>query len=99
MKMNWHTSLLEAKLIQKIASRAVLMAALAKVDYDFQTADMDVTACHTNGCALDLEKLLAADNANFGHDIFGIRRFIDRRTGQLMGNFLPRCALPQHTVA
>ena len=53
---------------------------------------MDVTACHSNGCRLDLEGLLAADDRDFMHDVFGIRAHINRETGQLMDNFSPRYA-------
>lgn len=59
---------------------------------DQSTAVMDIDACHSNGCSLQLDKLLNADDANFAHDVFGIRRFIDRTTGKLDGCFLPRSA-------
>lgn len=32
-----------------------------------------------------------ANDSDFGHDIFGIRRHIDRITGRLGGEFQPRC--------
>lgn len=51
---------------------------------------MDIRACHANGTPLRLEELLRADDGNFGHDVFGIRRYIDRTTGQLTDCFLPR---------
>lgn len=53
---------------------------------------MDLSACHANGCPLDLEKLLAFDDFNFYHDIWGIRRHLNRTTGKLENCFLPRCA-------
>jgi len=53
-------------------------------------ADMDVTACHANGNKLDLAGLLAADDFNFSHDVFGIYRHIDRDTGKLGNCFRPR---------
>lgn len=53
---------------------------------------MDVEAAHSNGCPLNLEELLATDDGTFGHDVFGIRRFIDRETGKVGGCFLPRLA-------
>lgn len=79
-------------LINKVANRAVKMAADQGFDYDKMDADMDITACHCNGTPLDLPKLLAAPDGDFGHDVFGIRRFIDRSTGQLTQCFVPRCA-------
>ncbi|MFZ2949003.1 MAG: hypothetical protein WA003_05920, partial [Desulfuromonadaceae bacterium] len=53
---------------------------------------IDITATHANGCPLDLDKLLAADDSNFLHDVIGIIRHIDRRNGQLINCFLPRFA-------
>lgn len=82
----------EVRTITKIAQRAVAMAASAEFDYPFMDADMDVTACHVNGCPLKLNELLAADEFNFAHDVFGIRRHINRETGKLEDCFLPRYA-------
>lgn len=45
-----------------------------------------------DGCPLKLEALAKADEANFAHDVFGIRRHIDRETGKLGDCFLPRFA-------
>jgi hypothetical protein len=53
---------------------------------------VDITACHANCCKLNLEQLLKARDTDFVHDVFGIRRYIDRQTGHL-GCFLPRFAL------
>lgn len=84
----------EQDLIHKIANRAVAMAAELDVRYDKLTACMDLAGCHLNGCTLDLNKLLAAPDADFGHDVFGIRRHINRETAALEDCFLPRCAYP-----
>jgi hypothetical protein len=43
---------------------------------------------------LDLDKLLTADDFNFSHDVFGIARHINRRTGEIEDFFVPRCAAP-----
>lgn len=53
---------------------------------------MDLTAADgVNGNdPLDWERLLAADDFNFLHDIGGISRHINRDTGELMNCFLPR---------
>ncbi len=80
----------EAITISKIAHRAVAMAASAGIRYELMDANMDVTACHVNGNPLRLDDLLAADEANFNHDVFGIRRHIDRETGKLNDCFSPR---------
>lgn len=55
---------------------------------------MDLTATHANGCPLDLPKMLTFDDFNLMHDVGGIRRHLDRKTGKLGGFFLPRAALP-----
>lgn len=74
----------------EIARRAVKMAKGLGLKYDQMTAVMDIDACHSNGNPLKLQELLAADDFNFGHDVFGIRRHIDRTTGQLQNCFVPR---------
>lgn len=90
----FNASAYELLLIAKIAKRAVALAKKCGVDYDYRDACMDLDACHSNGCPLDLQKLLDVPDADFGHDAFGIRRHINRRSGQLEDCFLPRCALP-----
>lgn len=52
---------------------------------------MDLTACHANGCPMDWEKLMKADDFTLAHDVAGISRHINRRTGKLENCFLPRC--------
>ena len=59
---------------------------------DFMTLHMDLTACHANGCPIDWDKLNAATDTTFAHDISGIQRHINRKTGKLENCFLPRCA-------
>ena len=88
--IDWKTTDAELALITAIAERAVELSAdfytpLVKLD-----VEMDVTATHLNGCPLRLEDFLAADNFNFGHDIFGIQDHLDRETGELDGRFSPR---------
>ena len=82
----------EARTIGIIAARAVQMAQQNGVDYLFMDADMDITACHVNGMPLKLNALLGADDANFAHDVFGIRRHLNRETGKLEDCFVPRYA-------
>lgn len=85
----------EHETIKKIVRRADALADEAGIKLDRLSLDMDLCAAHRNGCPLKLDALLAADDANFGHDVFGIRRYMDRRTGKLTGCFLPRFAAPQ----
>lgn len=82
----------EARTIAAIARRAVSMANEVGFKYDWMDADMDITACHLNGTPLKLNALLAADSANFAHDVFGIRRHLNRETGKLEDCFCPRYA-------
>ena len=51
---------------------------------------MDLLACH-NETPLNLAVLLASRKADFGHDVFGICRHLDRETGELQDCFWPRC--------
>lgn len=82
-------------LIEQIAARAVSLAIKGGFIYQQIDAVMDITACHANGCPLRLKELLAADEGNFWHDVFGINRFLDRDNGKLGGCFLPRYSVPQ----
>ena len=92
--VKFDVSIAEGLLIRKIARRAVAKAAELGIEYAQQWAEMDLTACHRNGCPLDLRKLLEFDDASFAHDVFGIRRFLNRQTGQLGECFDPRSSLP-----
>lgn len=52
---------------------------------------MDLSATHYN-CPLDLIKMSQADDFNMIHDVTGIARHLNRKTGELENCFLPRCA-------
>lgn len=80
----------EMDVILKIAKRATFAADKIGLVYKLQDAAMDITACHANGSPLQLNNLLNADDFNFSHDVFGIRRHLDRQTGKLGGFFSPR---------
>jgi len=41
---------------------------------------------------IDIDKLMQFDAFNFLHDIYGIIQNLNRRTGKLENNFLPRCS-------
>lgn len=86
----------ERVLVENIAERA--RALDVKVNPDIKrtsllTWQMDIIACHANGCPLDLVKLAQFGDADFAHDVFGIARHLDRITGELKDCFCPRCAL------
>lgn len=93
MILNWKTTKQEMDLILTINSRiAVLLSGTLASDYAGQMAIMDLTAVHANGCPLDLSGLAQADEFDFSHDILGIRRHLNRRTGKLEDCFVPRYA-------
>ena len=77
--------------IHKITRRAARLAERVGIyDLDYMQLEMDITAAHCNGNPLDLDRLLLADDTNFGHDVFGIRKYIDRSTGKIGECFVPR---------
>ncbi len=82
----------EDALALKIAQRAHRASLEAGRDIQLLHFFMDICVCHALGCPLKLEGLLAADNFNFAHDVFGIYKHLNRETGQLTGGFLPRYA-------
>lgn len=92
-QIQWTATRTEMALIARIAARATKLAK----GYEYQTALMDLEACHCNGCPLALELLLEADDGNLMHDVFGIRRHIDRETGKLGDCFSPRYSAVYHT--
>lgn len=93
--IKWSTDKDEIELEDKIAYRAVAMAAKLGIALIHIDVVMDIDGCHSNGCPLKLAELLSADDSNFAHDILGIRAHIDRKTGKLTDCFLPRYAQVQ----
>lgn len=91
MDINFNVSPKDREMIVEVVERAIRLARDAGWNYDRMDAEMDVTACHLNGCKLDLPKLLRADDFTFAHDVFGIRRHLNRTTGALLDCFSPRC--------
>ena len=86
----------DGKVIADIAHRAYGLSIKHKLqDTSLYGWQMDITATHRNGCQLRLRELLAADDFNFTHDVFGIRRYLNRETGELGGHFVPRYAVQQ----
>ena len=95
-------------IIRRIAERAA--AQMTRLEIEYPNAGtaingtrleliseflMDLTVCHANSCPLDLERLAGTDYTNFNHDVFGIRRHLNRETGKLENCFLPRFAHKQ----
>lgn len=83
----------ERAIIERIAKRAVaLYRKYGNADVDELDVQMDLEACHCNGCPLRLADMEQADNFNFMHDISGINAHINRYSGKLERCFLPRFA-------
>ncbi len=62
--------------------------------FDAISLHMDLTVCH-NMKHVALDVLLAAQDADFVHDLLGIHQHLDRETGELTDCFLPRCRKPE----
>jgi hypothetical protein len=95
MVSNWAVSAGDQASITAIGNRANQLSQALGTRWVYQPQDamMDVTATHNNGRPLQLAALLSASDGDFGHDVFGIRRFLNRDTGQLMNGFVPRYAV------
>jgi hypothetical protein len=78
----------EFNLIRLIARRA---CCASPEDFELTYLMMDITVVHLNSVQLDLEKLLTAPPVTFAHDICGIVNNLDRKTGELLNCFLPKC--------
>jgi hypothetical protein len=79
----------DAAKIAKIVKRAVNLTTGSRIPYSALEATEDLTAVHSV-TPLDLSRLLEATEQQFIADVFGIRRYIDRKTGRLNG-FRPQC--------
>jgi hypothetical protein len=77
----------ESRIVDEIVARAV-NAGIYDEPLD---AAMDISAVHAH-CPLRLAELRDADQFNFAHDMCGVRRHLNRKTGELGGFFLPRFA-------
>ena len=91
-KIKWKTSLADQVLIIKIRDRYFDLLKKEDIYVARVSVEMDITACHLNGCPLRLKDLLEADDFNFVHDVAGIMGRMDRKTGKLTRCFLPRFA-------
>jgi hypothetical protein len=93
--IDWDTLKLtkgDCKKIAGIAARAVKVYEKHEVFRDAQEIKMDLEAVHGGVCPLDLDRLGSFDDFNLLHDVGGIARHLDRRTGELRDLFRPRSA-------
>lgn len=81
-------------IIHAIAERACSELSSLSADWRYTLADVYTTvkAAH-NAAPLRLADLLAADLANFSHDIAGMLRYWDYLAGRFVGGFVPRFEL------
>lgn len=94
--INWTATAEDSALIDKIVEKAAKLGKELGVAVDKRKLMMDITACHLNGTPLRLKELLECEDGSFGHDVFGIRRFIDRSNGKMPHHlFNPRFAARQ----
>jgi hypothetical protein len=95
--INFQTSAKDTSLIGRIADRALEIQQRYRPPVDRRKKVafmMDLSAVH-NTCPLDLERLLAADDATFAHDVFGIERHLDRDDDSPSGGWLGDCFVPR----
>lgn len=76
-------------IFSSIGSRAAAIAAAHRRDVNAQEIAVTIACAHASR-PLDLERLLAADDGNFTHDVFGICRHYDVVTGGMRDCFSPR---------
>lgn len=90
--IEWNATKEECQIISKIVDRAreIDNSTGTETLFDGMLLTMDIEAVHCNGTPIKLQELLSADDSNFAHDVFGIRRHIDRTTGKLLDCFSPR---------
>ncbi|SEK36863.1 hypothetical protein SAMN04515666_101340 [Bosea lupini] len=81
--------------VDQILDRTAALYASARQPFDRLHHEMNLCACHANGCPLDFTRMVGADDFNLAHDVFGIDRHLDRDTGRLTDHFLPRFAKRQ----
>lgn len=72
--LKWSNDKAAYEVQRQIMHRAGNMAKELGINYPNLDILMDIDACHCNGCPLQLQALLDADDANFAHDVFGIRQ-------------------------
>lgn len=84
--IKWNVSKHDGNQIGIIADRMTII----NPEIDSRDVTMSLTACHANGNPLDLECLFLADDSNFIHDVLGICRHINKKTGKLNDYFVPR---------
>lgn len=94
-QISFETTKEDSTLIRGIVKRAADDWGASGHELDRLACSMDITACHASGCPLRLSELLEAPAYDFAHDVSGIMRHLNRKTGKLGGCFLPRFSAPE----
>ena len=97
--VSFRITIADRMLVNLIVVRARALYASLEIEDAPSAGDltMDLVATHANGCPMDWSKLLDAKDFSFIHDVAGIVRHINRRSGKLGGCFFPRCAVRSTT--
>ena len=85
----------EGDLIARIVDRAIFLASEVNVRPGRINLFIGLGIAYRH-MPLNLDLLLEIDDANFAHDVFGIMRHLDPKTGELRDCFVPRTAAFQH---
>lgn len=83
--------------VQRIVDRALPLLRKAGAKVTPLDLMMAISCVHAQ-MPLHLRNLAAADDFQFAHDVAGIYRHLNRRTGELENCFVPRFALPKDAV-
>ena len=93
-EIDWAVTREDLETIRDISRRALVEhPSIFPSNFKMMLLMMDLTACHCNGCPLNLDALATARDGDFVHDVAGIMRHINRETGELGECFVPRHAL------
>lgn len=88
---------LEKEAADRIVDRALRLFREHRVPCTKMEVAMDLSAVHAK-MPLRLGELADADDYNFAHDVAGIRRHLNRQTGELENCFVPRFAQAEDTL-
>ena len=93
--LNHHLNDADMTLAMTIARSASNLARNAGQDISPLEFVLDLATTHNHACPLDFAAMATGNPADVAHDVFGIRRHLDRETGLLTDCFLPRFAARQ----
>jgi len=91
MTLFFNTSIDDHNIIDQIADR--IMGSPHSPYENKTSAIIDLALTHALACPLNLRGLLAARDADFFHDIFGIAAHLNRTNGKFEPLFEPRFAI------